>query len=87
VSVADVVEYLAGERAEPIDPHFLAADLERQSKKNPTMWPNLDHAGWMRAIRAAIATGEIIEVKGGVRLPPPKDKPTADVPKQMNLFD
>lgn len=87
MSVADVVEFLSGERAEPIEPHFLAAQLAMQSKKNPTMWPNLDHSDWRRSIAAGIATGEIIEVKGGVRLPPPVQKPTADLPKQMSLFD
>lgn len=70
----DLIEFLRGERGEPMGKHAVASELARLSRMRPELWQQLDFDGWAEAIEAAIACGAVKVTSNGRIYLPVKDK-------------
>ena len=80
---ADLIEYLRGERGEPVMKQVVAAELSRLSQLSPNMWQRCTVDQWMEAIEAAIACGAIQEGPKGIFIAVKKMEPKME---QRSLF-
>lgn len=80
---ADLIDYLRGERGEPIMKQVAAADLARLSNASPELWQRCTAEQWSEAIEAAVACGAIKECSKGIYLEAKKAEPKLE---QGSLF-
>ena len=80
---ADLIDYLRGERGEPIMKQVVAADLARLSSNAPELWQRCTAEQWMEAIEAAIACGAIKDGPKGIYIEKVKVEPKME---QRSLF-
>lgn len=80
---ADLIEYLRGERGEPIMKQVAASDLARLSQLSPELWQRCTVEQWMEAIEAAIACGAIQDSPKGIFIAVKKLEPKME---QRSLF-